>query len=269
MFQDEEWKNMGQNVSLWNLEDVIDTKTCKPVDQQQQAKDGTQVKDENHLNGDLNNSDTDDDFALDTIFDDMQLFCHTIGEPQLVNKFLKHKVTLGQLMNFEEQDLINCGIDLVGDRKKILSCTVQMHNETWMPSSLNDPTGRGLLSSPGYYAAINDINRHMEYISLTIRYLKRELQKDPKLMELGKDYVGVNKVASEIDDLLRTSKATHTHILSLSRQVAKHVDNPILKPANHIDENYLKKSKIRVVIGPAVLTTLVIYATLKFVKSNN
>lgn len=268
MFQDEAWKNMDQNVSLWDPEDIKDTKTCKPVDQQL-ADNGTQSKDENGINQDINNSDSDDDLAQDTIFDEMQIFCQTIGEPQLANKFLKHKVTLGQLMIFDEQDLINCGIDLVGDRKKILSKTVQMHNENWMPSCLNDPFGSGLLSSPGYYIAINDINKHIEYISLTIRYLEKRLQENPKLMELGKDIVGVNKLASEIKDLLRTSKATHTHILSLSRQVAKHVDNPILKPANHIDENYLKRSKIRAAIGPTVLTILVVYATFKLVKSNN
>lgn len=274
MFQDEEWKKMGPRVSLWDPEDVKETKECRPVEQKQKLTNGTQSKDQNEKEDTNEDKDSDDENdAPDIIFDDMQLFCHTIGEPQLVDKFLHHKVTLGQLMNFDENDLINCGIELVGERKKILASTVQMHNEKWMPSSLNDPTGRGLFSSPGYYIALNDINKHLEYIGVTVRYLKRRLQTSPEIMELGKDFVGVTKVASEIDDLLKTSKTTHLNILSLGRQVNKHVSDPILKPAFHIDENLLRKQKFkRVLMGPVLVTATAVitfYVTLKFVKSSN
>lgn len=272
MFQDEEWKKLGPNVSLWDPDGVTETEKRIPVDQQAKITNKVLSKDEDEKKSDNADPDSEDDDAPDVIFDDMQLFCHTIGEPQLVDKFLHHKVTLGQLMNYDEEDLVNCGIELVGDRKKILSSTVQMHNEKWMPSSLNDPNGRGLFSSPGYYIALNDINKHIEYIGVTIRYLKKRLQKNPEIMELGKDFVGVAKVASELDDLLKTSKATHSHMLSLGRQVKRHVDDPNMKPAYNIDESFLRKQKLkRVIMGPAVVTAtaaVAIYVIIKFTKSS-
>lgn len=262
MFQDQAWLEMGPEVSLWNPDDVKSPQTKEPVEQKPAKVDvpthyGKPIQDYN--------SDSEDEVA-DVIFDDMQLFCHAIGEPQLIENFLKHKVTLGQLMDFEEQDLINCGIELVGDRKKILASTVQMHNEKWMPSSLNDLTGKALLSSPGYYIVLNDVNKHLEYIGVTFRFLKRRLQTNPEIMELGKDFVGISKVASELDDLLRTSKTTHNQICALKRQVARHINDPTLRPANHIDEEYLKKLSIKQVVASTLFGTVAIYALYKLTK---
>lgn len=212
-----------------------------------------------------NNPDSDQDDE-DIIFQDMQLFLHAIGEPQLVDKFLEHKVTLGQLLEFNEQDLINCGIELVGDRKKILENTGQMHCEKWMPTSLHDLTAKTLLSSPGIYIALNDINKHIEYIGVTFKYLRRRLQERPQVLELGKDYVGVTKLANEIDDLLKTSKTTYIQLKALQKEICKHLNDPSKKPANHIDSGYIRRAKIRQSITPALLTSLTLYVSYKMYK---
>lgn len=221
----------------------------RPVDHF--AADETEVLANRRLTKDSDSDSEDDDHDL--IFHDMELFCHAIGEPQWTEIFLKHKVTLGQLLLFEEQDLINCGFDLVGDRKKILASTGQMHCEKWMPYSLQDLTTESLLSSPGIYIALNDINKHIEYIGVTFSYLKRRIQCKPEILELGKDYVGISKVASELEDLIRTSKTTHNQLQALNHRIRRHINDPTLKPANHIDKTYLRKVKIRQRILPVLV----------------
>lgn len=202
-------------------------------------------------------SDSDEE-QPDGEFQDMQLFLHAIGEPQLVENFLKNKVTLGQLLEFNEDDLINCGIELVGDRKKILDNTGKMHSEKWMPSSLHDLTARTLLSSPGIYLSLNDINKHLEYIGVTFIYIKRRLKEKPQILELGKDYVGVTKISNEIDDLLKTSKTTYSQLKILQKEVRRHLKDPTKLPPNHIDDKYVKRIKIIQKTGPLLLATVVI-----------
>lgn len=200
------------------------------------------------------------------VFQDVQLFCHAIQAPELSENFIKHKVTLGQLLLMDEQDLVNCGIELVGDRKKILANTATMHCEKWMPTSLQDMTAQSLLSSPGIYVSINDINKHIEYIGVTLRYIRRRLQSNPEVLELGKDYVGVSKIHSELQDLEKTSKATYNQINALTRQISKHLDDPNYKPANHIDRSYLRRAKIHQKIKPVILTILTLFVSFKLSK---
>lgn len=217
----------------------------------------------NRLERDDSDSEVDDQ---DLVFGDMQLFFHAIEEPQLIDLFLQNKVTLGQLMEMDEQDLVNCGVTLVGDRKKILANTAQMHCEKWMPSSFHDLTSKTLLSSPGIYIALNDINKHLEYIGVTLKYLRRQLKIKPEILELGKDYVGVGKVSSELEDLIKTSKSTHKQIQALDHQVGKFLGVPALKPANLIDDNYIRQAKIRKQVVPALLLSLGICISYKLSK---
>lgn len=211
--------------------------------------------------------DSDDDSQHgDSVCDDLDMFLFAIGETELAEQFKKNRVTLGQVLEFDEQDLINCGIDQVGPRKKILDCTAQMHCEKWTPTSLEELTRKGLQSSPGIYTALNDMNKHIDYIGVTLRYLRRCIQTDPKILELGKDYVGVKKVASELVDLSKTLQSTHRNIMALSRTIGKHCDDPLLQPANHIDEKYLKSVKTRGRIVPALLLIVVISMSIKLTK---
>lgn len=225
----------------------------------------------NNIMGDvfvLENSDSEDEDAQNIVYQDMQLFFHAIGEFQLIELFLKNKVTLGQLLEFDEQDLINCGVELVGDRKKILANTGQMHCEKWMPSSLQDLTTKSLLSSPGIYIALNDINKHIEYIGVTLKYLRRRLQSNPEILELGKDFVGVTKVSSELEDLMKTIKSTHDQALAFDRQIRKHLCDPKLRPANHIDDCYVRAAKWqRIFIAPIIVVVAAVCMTLKIKKS--
>lgn len=216
----------------------------------------------NSYEDEVENSDSDTE-EKDMIFQDMQLFMHAIGEPQLVEHFLKQKITLGQLLEFNEQDLINCGVELVGDRKKILENTGQMHCEKWMPASLQDMTSKSLMSSPGYYIALNDINKHIEYIGVTFKYLRRRLEEQPELLELGKDYVGVAKVASELEDLLKTTKTTYAQLRGLNREVGKHLKDPVKRPANHMDEASLRRTKMRQKFVPITIISMSILACVK------
>lgn len=209
------------------------------------------------------NSDSDEE--QDIVFQDMQLFLHAIGEPQLVDLFLKNRVTLGQLLEFNEQDLINCGVEFVGDRKKILESTGQMHNEKWQPSSLHDLSSKSLLSSPGIYVALNDINKHIEYIGVTFMYIKRRLEERPEVLELGKDYVGVTKISQEIEDLLKTSKTSYSQLRMLGKEVSKHLNDPNKKPANHIDKDYIFKAKLRQRYVPRLVAGVAICAMMKLV----
>lgn len=207
--------------------------------------------------------DSSEDDGDDVIFDAMRTFCHAINEPQLVDKFLHHRVTLAQLLEFDEQDLINCGIDLVGDRKKVLHEVAQAHAERWMPTSLNDLTAKTLMSSPGIYSALNDINKHLEYIGVTFRYLRRRIQKEPEILELGKDHCGVSKIANEIEDLMNTTKNTYTQLQALDHHICKHLDDPIFKPTNYIDSSYVMQAKMRRLVVPAIIGGLAIISTIK------
>lgn len=211
-------------------------------------------------------SDSDRDDNDDLIYHDMEIFCHAINEPQLAEPLKKHKVTLYQLLNFDESDLINCGIELVGDRKKILDNTAQAHCEKWAPTSLHDLTAKSFLTAPGIYISLNDMNKHLEYIGLTLTYLRKQLQRKPDILELGKDYVGIGKIISELEDLQKTSKSTQNQIVMLAKKLNSQLGNPHLIPANHIDEKYLRKAKIGRLIVPTILGSVVICITFQICK---
>lgn len=199
-------------------------------------------------------------------FHDIGLFCHAIGEPQLVEKFIEHKVALSQLLHFNEQDLVNCGIDKVGERKKVLASIGQMHSEKWSPTSLNDMTEQSLLSSPGIYLAINDINKHLEYIGVTFVYLRKKLDANPDILELGKDFVGVRKIAQELVDLTKTSAIMHSRLIAFDKHVSKYKDRRNLQPANHIDESYIRSSNLKNYIVSLSFGMIVLCASLKFIR---
>lgn len=250
---------------VWSLSDVRENGDHFAADESEYLANNVTNNDNNTLNY-YDSSEEDDN---DVIFDAMRTFCHAINEPHLVEKFLRHKVTLAQLLEFDEQDLIACGIDLVGERKKILHEVAQAHSEKWMPTSLKDLTGKSLLSSPGIYSALNDINRHLEYIGVTFRYLRRRIQKSPNILELGKDHCGVAKISEEIEDLMKTTKSTYTQLQALDHQVCKHLDDPILKPANHIDSDYVRRAKIRLMLFPTIVGCLFVGASVKILMILN
>lgn len=219
----------------------------KPVDQSRQDGDNKLSFNPSYICNPESDSDSEDDDQI--IFQDLQLFFHAMNEPQLAENFIKHRVTLGQLLLFEEQDLINCGIDLVGDRKKILASTGKVHGEKWVPSSLHDLTQETLLTSPGIYVTLNDVNKHLEYIGITFKYLRRRIQSVPSILELGKDYVGVGKISTEIKDLLVTSASMHSQLKALDRKIKDYTKDPTLQPANHIDKYYIKKAKFSMFVN--------------------
>lgn len=192
------------------------------------------------------------------LFGDMQLFFHAINEPQFIPNFLQQKVTLGQLLDFQEQDLINCGIELVGDRKKILQHIAKWHAVQWLPSSLHDLTDKNMLTAPGIYIAINDINKHLEYLDASFRFMRRQIEMKSNILELGKDYCGVRKIASELEDLDSTHKRVGCSINLLKKEIVKHVDDPLKLPPNHIDEKYIRKTKIGMRIIPWSISTLLV-----------
>lgn len=213
--------------------------------------------------------DSSQDGEDDVIFDDMRIFCHGINEPHLAEKFQQHKVTLEHLLEFDEEDLIKCGVELVGERKKVLREIAQAHAEKWMPTSLKDLTGKTLMSSPGIYSALNDINKHLEYIGVTFRYMRRRVQKTPCILELGKDHCGVAKIAEEIEDLMKTTKSTYTQLQALDHQINKHLDNPVMKPANHIDSGYVMRAKVRKMFIPTVTGLAAIGVSVKLFLTLN
>lgn len=202
-------------------------------------------------------SDSEDDDP-DLIYQDLELFLKAIDLSHLVDKLRAHKITLGQLLDFDEQDLVNCGIEFVGERKKILSNIGQLHAEKWVPTSLHDLTHKTLLTSPGIYIALNDINKHLEYIGVTFRYLRRHIRVKPHILELGRDYVGVHKIATELEDLLRTSKTTYIHLKALENQVQWVKNKPEYQPPNHVDYKYVRSAKLRSYIGPSLMLSIAV-----------
>lgn len=207
-------------------------------------------------------SDSEND-SEDVELHDMELFCHAIGEPQLADKFTQQRVALSQLLHFNEQDLINCGIELIGERKKVLSSIGQMHSEKWSPASLNDMTEQSLLSSPGIYLALNDINKHLEYIGVTFVYLRKRIDENPQILELGKDFVGVKKIAQELEDLTKTSCIMHYRLKALDRHLTKYTSKKTLHPANLIDRCYIKAGNLQQFTMKLGLGIVLVCASLK------
>lgn len=191
--------------------------------------------------------DDDSDFGLDhnVIFDDLQLFFHSIDEPQFIDKFVEQKVTLKSLLELNEDDLVKCGIELVGDRKKILDHIAELHSGPWVPTSLHDMTAKSMLTSPGYYITLNDVNRHQAYIGALFIFMARKLTEDPDLLTYGKDYVGIKKVISEAEDLRVTCVETINKLERLMGHLYKHSDEPIYQPTNFIDTDRVKRVRNR------------------------
>lgn len=194
----------------------------------------------------------------DLIYGDLQLFFHAINEPQLAQNFVDQKVTLGQLLAFEEKDLINCGVEFVGDRKKILEHIAQWHSDQWLPTSMHDLTSKSVLTSPGFYIVLNDINKHFEYIDASFRFMRRQIEMKPKILELGKDYCGVKKVLSELDDLTQTYTKMSNSIKLLHKELSKHADKPSMQPPNLIDERCIWRTRIGTKIIPWSMTAAMV-----------
>lgn len=251
-----------ENVNIWQLSDEDNHHAAASQNLSSECSNNRDLEEV------LNDDDQDEDYDANLIYNDLEIFCHAIEEPQLIDLFRANKVTLGQLLEFNEEDLINCGLTMVGDRKKVLDSIAQMHCEKWVPSSLQDLTSKSLLSSPGIYISLNDINKHLEYIGITLRYLRRKLQCDPNILELGKDYVGVGKISSELRDLTKTSTIMHQQIELLGKYIdTKHLDNPIYQPANHIDKKYISRSSLKpTIIKSALFSALVSFISFKLAR---
>lgn len=215
--------------------------------------------------GDYDDADSDVEDS-DVLYDDMHLFFSAIGETELIEHFKRNKVTLAQLLEFDEQDLINCGIELVGDRKKIMSHLGQMHCDEWLPTSLHDLTQKSMMTGPGLYISINAINKHLEFIGVTFRYVTRKLQLSPEILELGKDYVGVKKVASELEDVGKTCANLKNSLDRLTREIAKHVDSPVLEPAHHIDAKSVRSVKLQNRLYPTIMVTIAAFTAYKVIR---
>lgn len=230
---------------------------------------------------DENDSDIDNDENV-KIYGDLELFLSAILEDDLIDVFKNHKVTLSQLLQFDEQDLINVGLGKVGDRKKVLDTIAQVHATKWEPTSFGDLTSRDILTGPGIYIVLNDINKHMEYIGASFSYLSLRLHKNPAILELGKDFVDVRKIKSELEDLIATSKTTYKEIIRLNNQLGEFTQDPIYLPANYIDVQHddLRRSSSHLLVDKmsknieiykkqllsAVIATTAALATIKLIK---
>lgn len=208
----------------------------------------------------------DDDKDEATIYQDIHLFFYSIDEPQLIERFVQQKVTLSQLLNFTEEDLIKCGVDLVGDRKKILDNIAQVHSEGWSPTSLQDLNGKTLLSSPGMYMALTDINKHLEYIGATYKYFKRQVECKPHILQYGKEYVGAGKIVQELDSILSTTKAMTSQLSALRGTMFRQARNSQNQPANLCDNRALHQAKWRRNAIPLTLTGILLCIAVRFGK---
>lgn len=216
-----------------------------------------------------NNSDEDEDVEY-KLYGDIELFLTSIDEDGLEKLFRQHKVTFSQLLQFEEQDLINVGIDKVGDRKKILEAIDLIHASKWEPTCLSDLTSRDLLTSPGIYIVLNDINKHMEYIGASLSYIYFRLEKNPAILELGKDFVGIEKISSELKDLVKTSRTTYMDMIRLNNHLAKFRDNPTFLPPDYVYREVKLRSpspgKSKIICCTLIVSLATVFA-LKFAFS--
>lgn len=197
------------------------------------------------------------------VYGDLELFLCYIKEDDLIELFDKHEVTFRQLLTCTEQDLINIGIAKVGIRKKILEAVSQVHARKWEPTSLTDLTAQDIYSAPGVYLVLSDIKKHQEYINCTIEHLKSKIQSDDEILELGKDFVGIKKIAQETCELTEVSQNVTKTLVDFANYIKKEkLDLPQLGPANNIDQDYINNTfrKSAGVAGYTLLATIVIGA---------
>ncbi|XP_013775004.2 ankyrin repeat, SAM and basic leucine zipper domain-containing protein 1-like isoform X1 [Limulus polyphemus] len=188
-------------------------------------------------------------------FGDLEMFLSSLELSALIPVFHDHQINFHDLLLMTEHDLEKVGVDKFGVRKKILDAIHEVHEKKWEKSSLPDLKQKKYISCPDAVALMANIAQHLSYIQSTVLYLRKQIQNQPRLLELGQEINNIQQLTKETYQSMKNIQSLQEEINCLKMHLYKIQNNVQYLPADIIkgqsDEHQTSqnKSKKIIVIG--------------------
>ncbi|KFM82548.1 Ankyrin repeat, SAM and basic leucine zipper domain-containing protein 1, partial [Stegodyphus mimosarum] len=187
---------------------------------------------------------------------DLDLFLTGIGLKEFLPVFSEHQLNFHDLLIMNDEELEKVGIKQVGVRKKILEACKAVHKKEWQDSSLPNLKQCHYISCPDAVAMMANIAKHLKYISISVNYIRLQIQSNPRILELSQDSANVHDLIDEMEDSLKNVRNLNDELRFFKMHLEKVQDKVQYIPADLIVETVPQKTK-----GRKVHTAIAIVVT--------
>ncbi|XP_071960396.1 ankyrin repeat, SAM and basic leucine zipper domain-containing protein 1-like [Antedon mediterranea] len=194
-------------------------------------------------------------------YGDLELFLFGMNLGHLIPVFQHQELDFTTVLQMTEGDLEKVGIKELGVRKKILKSLHEIHKKKWEPGSVRTPNSK-ILSCRESIDILENINKHISYISSTINYVRRNLQDHSSLVSEKVDNKLVERLSTETSDSLVKVKGLHTELKQLNRHVSEVTCNTDMVAADLVEAPESRRTLWMKRVVPSVLTLTVTMATI-------
>ncbi|XP_042896507.2 ankyrin repeat, SAM and basic leucine zipper domain-containing protein 1 [Parasteatoda tepidariorum] len=195
---------------------------------------------------------------------ELELFLSGIGCSTLVKKFQEHDLNFHDMLVMNEEELEKIGIAQVGVRKKILEACKSVHKKEWEHSSLPNLKQKQYISCPDAVAMMANVSAHLKFIATSVKYVRQQIQSQPRILELAQDSANVFDLIDELKDGLKNVHFLNEEIRFLKLHLERVQGQVEYIPADLIVETVPTPSSQRKVLfislSVAVTTFIGIFA---------
>ncbi|CAL1268109.1 unnamed protein product [Larinioides sclopetarius] len=188
----------------------------------------------------------------------LELFLKGVDCGDLIPIFLEHQLDFDDLLIMDDTELEKVGITQVGVRNKLLEACKSVHKAEWKQSSLPNLKEKQYISCPDAVAMMANIAKHLKYVSTSVKYLRLQIQAQPRILELSQDAGNVYDLIQETDvSLVNTQQQLIEELRFLKMHLEKVQDQGHYIPADVIVETIPTHSRQKQIILISVGVTAI------------
>ncbi|KAF8783318.1 Ankyrin repeat like protein [Argiope bruennichi] len=189
----------------------------------------------------------------------LELFLNGVGCGKLIPIFLEHQLSFDDLLIMDDTELEKIGITQVGVRNKLLEACKSVHKAEWKQSSLPNLKEKQYISCPDAVGMMANIAKHLKYISTSVKYIRLQIQAQPRILELSQDAGNVYDLIQETDvSLVNAQQQLIEELRFLKMHLEKVQDQGHYIPADVIVETIptcsRKKQMILISVGVTAIS---------------
>jgi len=176
----------------------------------------------------------------------------------LIPIFYQHAMNYDSFLMLDEKDLDLMEIKEVGHRIRLLAAVKEIHTKEWERSSLPAIQYSKFLSCPEATSLVGNLAVHGRYMLATVAYLRDQIQRKPRILQLGMETASVHALSAQTQHALKQISELQQQLKYLQRYLDKVQDNSEFVPADLITERNLMDNTMST-------TSLTRYAVLSIV----
>ncbi|XP_033105576.1 ankyrin repeat, SAM and basic leucine zipper domain-containing protein 1-like isoform X2 [Anneissia japonica] len=194
-------------------------------------------------------------------YGDLDLFLFGLKLGHLIPVFQQQELDFAMVMQMNDQDLEKVGINELGIRRKILKSIHEIHKKKWEPGSIRTPNSK-VLSCKESIDIIENISKHISYISSTVSYVRKNMKDHSSLTSEKVDSAIVEHLSTETLESLKKVKVLHTELKQLRSHVSEVTGNRDMVPADLVEEPESQQSIFMWRVLPSLVTLTVTVASM-------